>query len=153
MKKKERQKLLQILMETTPIRRQEDFVAALKEQGIPVTQATISRDIKEMQLIKVPAENYGSVYALPQQTRSTEILPRVKKILKTSLIKMDRQNNLLALRLQPGSAVAAGSLLEKVFADELFTIMTDDSHVLLFAENPASAEKMDQQINEWIDRL
>ena len=57
MRKRERQATIQRLIQDEPIERQEDLVARLNELQIPVTQATISRDIKDMQLIKVPAAN------------------------------------------------------------------------------------------------
>ena len=55
MRKRERQATIQRLIQSEPIERQEDLVARLTEMKIPVTQATISRDIKEMQLVKIPA--------------------------------------------------------------------------------------------------
>ena len=65
MKKAYRQKKIREIITARSIERQEDLVGALNELGLQVTQATISRDIKEMQLIKVPAENGGYRYALP----------------------------------------------------------------------------------------
>ena len=54
MRKKERQRLIKQLLTSNNIQRQEDFVSLLDKQGIKVTQATVSRDIKDMQLVKVP---------------------------------------------------------------------------------------------------
>ena len=55
MRKKERQRLIKQLLTSNNIQRQEDFVSLLDKQGIKVTQATVSRDIKDMQLVKVPS--------------------------------------------------------------------------------------------------
>ncbi len=59
MRKKERQRLIKQLLTSNNIQRQEDFVALLDKQGIKVTQATVSRDIKDMQLVKVPSVTGG----------------------------------------------------------------------------------------------
>ena len=67
MRKAERQQYLRQLMNQHSIERQEDFVSLLDGQGIKVTQATISRDIKEMQLVKVPSIGGGYHYSLPVQ--------------------------------------------------------------------------------------
>ena len=60
MKKAERQQKIREIITNESIERQEDLVARLREMGLTVTQATISRDIKEMQLIKIPADNGSS---------------------------------------------------------------------------------------------
>ena len=65
MKKAERQQKIREIITNESIERQEDLVARLREIGLTVTQATISRDIKEMQLIKIPADNGGYRYGLP----------------------------------------------------------------------------------------
>lgn len=63
MKKAERQQKIREIITNESIERQEDLVARLREMGLTVTQATISRDIKEMQLIKIPADNGAIVMA------------------------------------------------------------------------------------------
>ena len=68
MKKAERQQKIREIITNESIERQEDLVAHLREMGLTVTQATISRDIKEMQLIKIPADNGGYRYGLPIKT-------------------------------------------------------------------------------------
>ena len=67
MRKRERQATIQRLIQDEPIERQEDLVARLNELHIPVTQATISRDIKDMQLIKVPAGEGHYRYSMPAE--------------------------------------------------------------------------------------
>ena len=73
MKKKERQRLLTRFLTEHEIQKQEEFVDYLKLQGIEVTQATISRDIKELKLIKVPSVNGGYRYSLPNESQEDVI--------------------------------------------------------------------------------
>ena len=65
MRKVERQQLIREIITKSQIERQDDLVAALKDRGVRATQATISRDIKELQLVKVPSNDGGYRYALP----------------------------------------------------------------------------------------
>lgn len=150
MKKKERQRILEELMETYEIKRQEDFVAYLKAQGIQVTQATISRDIKEMHLIKVPSKESGYRYSLPLLPKTSDTLPRLKKLLKTSLLKISLQDTFVALKTQPGTAFALSGLLEQIFEEQLFTLLTDDNHVLLIARTKQMASTMEKELSAWI---
>ena len=69
MRKVDRQRLLRNLIQTHEIERQEDFVKLLQAEQIEVTQATISRDIKEMQLVKVPNTDEGYHYSLPLEKK------------------------------------------------------------------------------------
>ncbi len=147
MRKKDRQKIIAELLEGEEIKKQEDFVIRLKEKGIPVTQATISRDIKEMHLVKVPSQKEGYRYSLPvENQKQKDVLPRLKKLLKTSMVTCEIKNDLVALKTLPGTAEAMGGLLEEIFKEELFTLMTDDNHILLFAKTGETAEKMQQNI-------
>ncbi|MBQ9634725.1 MAG: arginine repressor, partial [Acidaminococcaceae bacterium] len=65
MKKKERNQIIRDLVETRNIETQEDLAQALQESGITVTQATVSRDIKELMLVKVSDLRGGYRYAFP----------------------------------------------------------------------------------------
>lgn len=150
MKKKERQKKLAELMTTYEITRQEDFVTYLVKEGISVTQATISRDIKELHLIKVPGSKQGYRYSLPKVVKPKEAMLKLKKILGTSLINSDRKEAFVALKTQPGTAFALRSLLEEVFSGELFTLLADDNHLLLIANTTEDAKKIQEQLNLWI---
>ena len=65
MQKNERQAYIRQLIKEQIIERQSDFVTALEARGVPVTQATISRDIKDMQLVKVPTTDGRYRYSMP----------------------------------------------------------------------------------------
>ena len=65
MKKADRQKKIREIITDNSIERQEDLVKRLNDLGLQVTQATISRDIKEMQLVKIPAEGAATVMVCP----------------------------------------------------------------------------------------
>ena len=73
MRKKERHRLITRLLSEQDIQKQEEFVELLQEKGVSVTQATISRDIKEMKLVKVPSQKGGYRYSIPQERQKMSL--------------------------------------------------------------------------------
>lgn len=143
MRKLERQQLITQLLAEYDIKKQEDFVEILKKRGITVTQATISRDIKEMKLIKVPARNGGYRYSLPAQTEEN-LADKLTSLLKEAFVAVDQMEKFVSLKTLPGNASAAANLLERYF--ELFAILNDDDSVLMIAKTEAAAEAVAEKI-------
>ena len=130
MKKKERQRLLTRFLTEHEIQKQEEFVDYLKLQGIEVTQATISRDIKELKLIKVPSVNGGYRYSLPNESQE-DVIEKLNKLLHTALVSVDQMEKFVILRTLPGNASAVGNLVDKYYQKELFSSLNDDDKVLI----------------------
>lgn len=130
MKKKERQRLLTRFLNEHEIQKQEEFVAYLKEQGVAVTQATISRDIKELKLIKIPSTTGGYRYSLPNESQE-DVSEKLNKLLQTALISVDQMEKFVVLRTLPGNASAVGNLIDKYYQQELFSCLNDDDKVLM----------------------
>ncbi|MHC5269034.1 arginine repressor [Enterococcus sp. LJL98] len=130
MKKKERQRLLTRLLNEYEIQKQEEFVAYLKEQGVAVTQATISRDIKELKLIKIPSSKGGYRYSLPNESQE-DVIEKLNKLLQTALVSVDQMEKFVVLRTLPGNASAVGNLIDKYYQQELFSCLNDDDKILL----------------------
>ena len=130
MKKKERQRLLTRFLTEHEIQKQEEFVDYLKLQGIEVTQATISRDIKELKLIKVPSVNGGYRYSLANESQE-DVIEKLNKLLQTALVSVDQMEKFVILRTLPGNASAVGNLVDKYYQKELFSSLNDDDKVLI----------------------
>ncbi|WP_265455396.1 arginine repressor [Enterococcus sp. HY326] len=143
MRKKDRQQLLSQLLNERAIRKQEDFVEILAQEDIFVTQATISRDIKEMKLVKVPSPEGGYQYSLPQESQDNTA-EKLHRLLNDGLISVDIQEKLLYLRTLPGSAIALGKLLQSQFSEELFAAINDDDGLLLIARSEAQAQELQE---------
>ena len=69
MKKQERQRMIKQVLHDNDVYRQEDLVRILAEKGVWVTQATVSRDVKDMQLIKLPTLDGTYVYSMPTEKK------------------------------------------------------------------------------------
>lgn len=134
MRKSERQQLIKTLIAENNIERQEDFVKILVDMDIKVTQATVSRDIKDMQLVKVPSLNGGYHYSLPVQKQ----LDTQKKFLRTlndAYISSDSQDKMLVLQVQPGNGPALATLISQMNFEEVFCTIGDDSTVLTICKS------------------
>lgn len=134
MKKKERHRLITRLLLEMDIQKQEQFVQVLQERGIHVTQATVSRDIKELKLVKVPSELGGYRYSLPAQNEEEQAM-KLDKLLKNAFIHVKKMDKFVLLQTIPGNAVAIAPLIDRHYNDELFGILTDDDKVLMISNS------------------
>ncbi|AII39588.1 arginine repressor protein [Enterococcus faecium 505] len=138
MRKKDRHRLITRLLSEQDIRKQEEFVEILKSKGISVTQATISRDIKELKLIKVPASDGGYRYSIPAETNE-DVNTKLEKLLKDAFVAVDQMEKFVILKTLPGNASAAANLIDKRYKKELFSIINDDDNVLMITRTEDQA--------------
>lgn len=122
------------------IETQDQLVDTLKEAGFAVTQATISRDIKEMHLIKVPLQDGRYKYSLPQaQKYNTQ--QKLNRMLTDAFVSIDGAGYFLILKTLPGNAQAVGSLLDHLdWEDILGTICGDDTCLIICREESLTAQ-------------
>jgi transcriptional regulator of arginine metabolism len=90
---------------------QEELCEELGKRGYEVTQATVSRDIKELRLTKIPDEN-GYHYAFPDITSPKNSYERMKRVFKDSVIKLDDSENIIIIKTLPGTAQMVGSVID-----------------------------------------
>ncbi|MDT2755548.1 arginine repressor [Enterococcus pseudoavium] len=145
MRKQERHRIITQLLSEHDVKKQEDFVAILAQQGVTVTQATISRDIKEMKLIKVPAQNGGYRYSVPQKEQEN-VNEKLADLLKEAVVSVDQMEKFISVKTLPGNASACANLLEKQFAKNLFATVNDDDSVLMIARTEEEAKQIQQEI-------
>ncbi|MFC6168996.1 arginine repressor [Loigolactobacillus jiayinensis] len=151
MRKSERQRLIKQLLSEHDIQKQEDFVALLEGADVNVTQATISRDIKDMQLIKVPSPSGGYRYSLPvQQTVDTE--KKLKRILYDAYVSMAIQDYFIVLKALPGNGTAIASLIDQMAFPDVFGTIGGDDTVLIIAKTPTAAQDLYQLLTNLLER-
>jgi transcriptional regulator of arginine metabolism len=123
---------------------QDDLVHALCNAGFQVTQATVSRDIKDLHLIKVPLDNGGYKYSLPIEQRFNP-LQKLKRTLTDHFTSIDYAENLVVLKCMPGTANAIGMLMDNLEWDEVMgTICGDDTILIICRTKEHSSEVVDQ---------
>lgn len=122
------------LIKHNEIETQDDLVKLLKKSGFKVTQATISRDIKELRLIKVLTQNGKYKYATIKEQQNI-ITDRFIKIFKDSFVKIDQAGNLIVIKTLPGAAQAAGAALDAMDKDEIVGTLAGDDTIFLAVRN------------------
>ncbi len=148
MRKKERHRLLTRLLTENDIQKQEEFVDYLKSQGVQVTQATISRDIKELKLIKIPSSSGGYRYSLPQET-DEDVEEKLDRLLKNAFVSIDEMDKFVILKTLPGNASAIANLIDKRFKQELFGSLNDDDNILMIARTEENRSTLFHSLNKY----
>ena len=147
MAKNERQRLILSIISREVVETQDDLVRLLRAHGQNVTQATVSRDIKELRLAKVATVNGGYRYALPQLGASGEKDPaeRVKKAFDEYVISLDYSQNLVVLQTLPGTAPAVAAAIDTLEINAVLATLAGDDTILVITKDENSANKLQSQ--------
>ena len=141
-----RQSVILEIISERDIETQHQLMRALAERGVKSTQATLSRDIKDMRLVKElgPKGNYRYVQASrPEQDNSSQ---KLKTILKESLISFDVAQNLLVIKTLPGLASAACSAIDGMHIENLVGTLAGDDTAFLAMRDSESALRFYHEI-------
>lgn len=132
--KARRQALIREIIEEQSIQTQEELAQALREHGMVVTQATVSRDIKDMHLLKVLAEDGSYRYAtMDKEEQGTS--DRLIRMLSDSVVDLASANNLIVIRTLPGSAHVAGEAIDSLKWPEVIGTIAGDNTILVIARS------------------
>lgn len=138
--KYERQEKIAEIVANTAIATQSELVEALKRAGIPATQATVSRDIRDMRLTREQTPGGKVRYSLPKN-RSVDEQARLRSIFRECVVSVDRAQNLVVIKTLPGLAPAACSAVDKMNIRVLVgTIAGDDTAFLAMRDDDAAEE-------------
>ncbi|MBR2571891.1 MAG: arginine repressor [Clostridia bacterium] len=129
-----RQEMILEIIDSMEIETQEELAKELKQRGIRVTQATVSRDIKELRLLKVLSVNGGYKYATADQNEkgSTD---RFIRIFSESVLSVAAAGNLIVIRTLSGSANAAGEAVDSLKWPEILGTLAGDNTLLVVVES------------------
>lgn len=134
MNKGQRHIKIRELITNVDIETQDDLVERLKNAGYNITQATISRDIKELHLVKVPMIDGRYKYSLPADQRFNP-LQKLKRALIDCFTGIDQSENLIVMKTLPGNANAVGALIDNLDWEEIMgTICGDDTILIICKE-------------------
>ena len=111
------------------IETQEELAERLNQVGFHVTQATVSRDIRDLKLTKVPAENGRQKYAV-LESGNTAMGEKYIRILRDGFVSMDMAQNILVIKTVSGMAMAVGAALDAMKWTELVGCIAGDDTVM-----------------------
>ncbi len=108
---------------------QEELAQMLNEAGFNVTQATVSRDIRELKLTKVQAENGRQKYVVLESPRGTSAIKYIR-ILKDGFVSMDMAQNILVIKTVSGMAMAVAAALDAIHFNEIVGCIAGDDTIM-----------------------
>lgn len=128
---------------------QEELAEALRARGIQVTQATVSRDIKELRLLKVLTPSGSYKYATAEKAENG-LSERFIRMLAESLLSVAASNNLIVVKTLSGSANVAAEALDSLHWPEILGTLAGDNTILLIIRSEAEAPDVVRRIQEMI---
>ena len=148
--KLDRQSVIMDIISERDIETQNQLMEALAERGLKSTQATLSRDIREMRLVKElgPRGNYRYVAAAKQDNSDLDV--RLKKIFRESVVSYDVAQNILVIKTLPGLAPAACSALDSMNIDGLVGTIAGDDTAFLAMKDSNAATTLYREIEQLI---
>lgn len=145
MTKDERLAHIKSIVSQYEIETQEELVSRLEETGITVTQATVSRDIKELQLTKAVGSHGRYIYALAPTTPHLA-WPSVRQRVIEVFASLARSGNLLVLKVLPGHAHSVAWLFDNIEVPGLLGTIAGDDTILLILADDRAAERLESEI-------
>ncbi|MBR5471306.1 MAG: arginine repressor [Oscillibacter sp.] len=139
--KNNRQNLILEIISQENIETQEQLLARLQERGVTSTQATISRDIKQMHLIKEPMGHGVYKYAVSGNRTKLNLAEKLRTIFRESITSIDYAQNIVVLKTMPGLASAACSALDNMdIAYMVGSLAGDDTAFLVMRDNDSAQD-------------
>lgn len=151
MKAKRQTEILRIIAEQS-VETQEQMLELLRKCGVRATQATISRDIKELNLVKQPADDgaYRYMVAVAKPVRHA-FAGRMQNIFKEGVTTCDVAQNIVVVKTMPGLAPAAGAALDGMGIDGLVGSLAGDDTVLLIMRTNQAADTLCKEIESMLN--
>lgn len=137
------------IIEKQEIETQEELASALNARGIRVTQATVSRDIKELRLLKVLTHSGKYKYATGDQA-DNNLTDRFIRMLAESLLSVSSANNLIVVKTLSGSANVAAEALDSMHWPEVLGTLAGDNTVLLIIRSNEETITVTSRIREMM---
>lgn len=144
MKKKRHEKIVEIIGEY-PVGTQEELASLLEDNGFEVTQATVSRDIRELHLSKVPAAGGAQRYVLIHKDE-TRLGEKYIRVLRDGFISIDAAQNLIILKTVSGMAMAVAAAIDAMNLKEVVGSIAGDDTVMVVVRTTEEAKRLIDKI-------
>jgi len=138
-------KILELIRQNA-VETQDQLARMLREEGIQVTQATVSRDVKQLKLIKAQAGDGGYRYTPPPEPAGGDQLAKLRRYMVDTVVGIDHTNNLILVKCLPGTANAVAVILDRVEWPEVVGTLAGDDTILVIV-------RQDGQVPDLVARL
>ncbi len=148
--KNERQAKILEIIEQQDIETQEQMLLALAQAGIQATQATISRDIKQLRLVKRAAPNGAVRYEVSNAAEAPEVNSKLEAIFRECITQCSCAQNIVVIKTLPGLASAACSAIDKMRHSDVVGSLAGDDTSFIAMRNNASADALCYEIQSML---
>ncbi|MEG1632716.1 MAG: arginine repressor [Oscillospiraceae bacterium] len=143
-----RQSVILEIIASREIDTQNQLMEELLKRGLKSTQATLSRDIKELRLVKELSSNGSYRYVVSRQDKAASHDERLRKIFRESVVSCETAQNIIVIKTLPGLAMAASSALDGMGIDDLVGSVAGDDTAFLAMRDLRSAAALCEEIKE-----
>lgn len=144
--KRERQDAVVRLINKYDIETQEELAAYLREEGFDVTQATVSRDIRELHLSKITADNGRQKYIILQND-DAKLGDKYIRVLRDGYVSMAMAQNILVIKTVQGMAMAVAAALDAMKFSEIVGCIAGDDTIMAAVKSVEETERVMDKIN------
>lgn len=134
MKKARHEKIVEII-QNQEVETQEELVELLKSAGFSVTQATVSRDIRLLNLTKIPIGDGRQKYALSEAGADGELEEKYLRVLREGFLSMEKAGNILVVKTVSGMAMAVAAALDALKFPEIIGCIAGDDTIMAAARS------------------
>ncbi len=145
-----RDKILEIINKTE-VNTQDELAKLLQVEGYLVTQATVSRDIKELGLIKVKGKVLKFRYAQPQKSATLGYSDKITPLFDAFIVSVVCAKNLVVVKTLEGHASACGMAVDKLSINEIVGSVAGDDTLLIVTDSDENAKKVENIIKGYVN--
>lgn len=132
--KTKRQAMILQLIRDNEIETQEELAELLREQGIVVTQATVSRDVKELRLVKIPTGEGHYRYSVPYEPVPGDAVRRARRSFQEYVMDVNYTQNIIIMKTLPGTANAVAAAIDDLRWKEILATVAGDDTILVLTK-------------------
>ena len=144
MNRTERLKIIREIVRDNKISTQDELISRLKDKGLDITQSTVSRDIRSLNLVKVRGTDQNEYYSYgTKYTGDPQLeMKRVRLKFRDSVVSVERANNIIVIRTSPGEAQGVAAVIDGSNFDKILGTVAGDDTIICVIDNETNAEKM-----------
>ena len=139
--KLERQATLKQIIELNRIGKQEDLLNILKQRGFNATQATLSRDLKELKIGKIPDFDHGYVYALPNVNMRKRMVSK-EEFSSLGFRSIEASGNIAVIKTKSGYANSFATIIDELYLPEIIGTLAGNDTILLIIKEGSSFHEL-----------
>lgn len=149
MNKGQRHIRIRDIISSVEVETQDELVERLRAAGFNVTQATVSRDIKELHLVKVPLPDGRYKYSVPTEQKFNP-LQKLKRMLVDSFVSIDHADHFIVLKTLSGHANAVAELIDNLPWEEIMGTISGDNTILIICRSKENTNEVTKRFMEML---